>query len=76
MSNQTDLLAEALKEHRELIEKNEAAVKNQNESLSDLEKAMTESFEVANKMTSKVDQLEEEINKILKTLGEMQVRKW
>ena len=71
-----DTLTEALKEHRELIEKNETAIKNQKDSLLDLEKAMTESFEAANKMTNKVDQLEEEVNKILKMLGEMQVREY
>ncbi len=58
-----------------MIEKNETSIKVQNESLADLEKAMTESFEAANKMTEKIGNLEEEVNKIFKTLGEMQVRK-
>ena len=73
VSNLNDTLNEVLKEQRALIDKNEASIQVQNESLSDLEKAMTDSFEAASKMTDKVGKLEEEVNKILKMLGEMQV---
>lgn len=68
-------LTEAMKEQSDMIEKNETSLKVHGESLSELEKAVTESFEAANKVTDKVGNLEAEVNKIQKLLGEMQVRK-
>lgn len=73
-SNLNDALSEALKGHTDLIQKNESTILAQKESLTKLEKSLSQSSETADKMSGKVEWLEEEVNKILKLIDEMQVR--
>lgn len=69
-----ETLSKALKEHRDLIEKNESTILAQKESLENLERSLSDSTHAADKMSGKMEWLEEEVNKILKTLDETQAR--
>lgn len=72
-SNLNAALSDALGDHRNLIEQNAASIKAQSESIKELEKSFSESSEEMTKFSGKVDGIEEEVNRILKMLGEMQV---
>lgn len=62
-----------MKEQSELIEKNGSLLKAQSETLSEVEKSMSESSDALNKLTGRVDHMEEEVNKIVVVTGEMKV---
>ena len=69
-----EALSDALKDHDTLIQKNESSILAQKESLLKLEKDLSESSVAADKMTGKVEWLEEELNKLNKLQDEMKVR--
>lgn len=69
----SDDVSAALKEHSELIKKNEELIKSQGETISGLEKSMSDSSDAVNKLVGKVDGLQEEVNKILSLIREIQV---
>lgn len=69
-ADMSDDVTDALKDQ---IERNESSIKAQNESLAELEKSLSKTSDSANKMSGKMEYLEEEVTKVLNTLGEMQV---
>lgn len=68
-----EAVSSVLKEQSELIGKNESLLIAQRDSLLEMEKSMSESADSVKKLSDRVDNLEEEVNKILALTGEMQV---
>lgn len=66
-------LTKAMKDHGAMLQSHESSLQAQSRSLSGLEKALMESSSSIEKFSGKVGGVEEELSKLMESLGDIEV---